>query len=104
MIKKWLIRVAIVVGVLIFFGILTYAQVFNFVLKPFSNECGYISESVPAQDSGVVQIFGCDGFSFNEFDEGRTNTHCLGTCEECNCYEMVDENLISVDCEPFVEE
>jgi hypothetical protein len=95
MIKKWLIRVAIVVGVLIFFGILTYAQVFNFILKPFSDDCGYNSE--------VVQICECDGFSFNEFDEGRTNTYCLSTCQECSCYEKVNEGLISVDCEELVE-
>ncbi|PIZ50864.1 hypothetical protein COY27_05605 [Candidatus Woesearchaeota archaeon CG_4_10_14_0_2_um_filter_33_13] len=104
MIKKWLIRIAIVIGILIFLGILTYAQVFNFVLKPFSDKCGYNSNLGPEENFNLVKICGCDGFSFNEYDEGKTNTYCLGTCQECRCYEQVNNSLIFVNCEEVIDE
>ena len=93
MIKKWLIRIAIVTGVLIFLGILTYGQVFNFVLKPFSEECG------SASLFNYEKTCSCDGFSFNEETVGSTNTYCLGTCGECTCSDYINETLKKVDCE-----
>ena len=97
MIKKWLIRVAIIVAVLIFLGILTYGQVFNFVLKPFSEECGALSLFNYNNECS------CDGFSFNEETIGSTNTYCLGTCGECICQKYLNETWQGVDCEPQTE-
>jgi len=94
MIKKWLIRIAIVTGILIFLGMLTYGQVFNFVLKPFSEECG--SSSI----FNYNKECSCDGFSFNEETVGSTNTYCLGTCGECDCYEYTNNTKTEVACEP----
>jgi len=93
MIKKWLIRIAIVVGILLFLGVLTYGQVFNFVLKPFSEECGY-SAGINFQ-----QICSCEGFSFNEVKFGSSTTYCLGTCSECTCNKLINETWKTVDCE-----
>ncbi len=98
MIKKWLIRIAIIVGILLFLGILTYGQVFNFVLKPFSEECGV------APNYNYDQKCECDGFSFNENNFGASVTYCLGTCGECTCYEFVNDTRNEVVCEPLIEE
>ena len=92
MIKKWLIRIAIVTGILIFLGNLTYGQVFNFILKPFSERCGV--SSLFDYDQNCE----CDGFSFNELTEGSTNTYCLGTCGECTCNDYINETWQETDC------
>jgi hypothetical protein len=97
MIKKWLIRIAIIVGILIFLGILTYGQVFNFVLKPFSEECG-VSSGINSE-----QVCDCDGFSFNENRFGGSTTYCLSDCGDCTCYEFVNDTRNEVACEPVIE-
>ena len=94
MIKKWLIRIAIIVGILIFLGILTYGQVFNFILKPFSEECGY------SAGINFEQTCGCEGISFNEVKFGGSTTFCLGTCKDCHCYEFINNTRNEVTCEP----
>ncbi|MBT6773796.1 hypothetical protein HOA91_00350 [Candidatus Woesearchaeota archaeon] len=104
MIKKWLIRIAIVTGILIFLGMLTYGQVFNFVLKPFSEECSYTS-GLPIEGSEQFEkACSCDGFSFNEETIGSTNTYCLGTCGECTCNDYINETWQEVDCELPIQE
>ena len=97
MIKKWAIRILIVVAVLIFLGLLTYGQVFNFVLKPFSEECG-ISAGIKFEKE-----CSCEGFSFNEEKIGSTNTYCLGTCGECVCNKYINETWQEIDCEALFQ-